>query len=100
MATTAAARRRERVGRGEFLVGPDWLEEHLHDPDLRVVEVDASATAYDVGHIEGAVLWNVYRDLKDSEYRLIDKAATERLLARSGLTPGSVVVVYGYATDT
>ena len=97
MATTAAARRHEKLGRGEVLVGPDWLEEHLRDPDLRVVEVDASATAYDEGHIEGAVLWNVYRDLKDSEYRLIDKAATERLFARSGITSDSVVVVYGYA---
>jgi thiosulfate/3-mercaptopyruvate sulfurtransferase len=97
MATTEAAWRHEKLGRGEVLVGPDWLEEHLHDPDLRVVEVDASATAYDEGHIEGAVLWNVYRDLKDSEYRLIDTAATERLFARSGITPGSVVVVYGYA---
>jgi thiosulfate/3-mercaptopyruvate sulfurtransferase len=78
-------------------VEPAWLEEHLHDPALRVVEVDVSPVAYDRGHIEGAVLWNVYRDLKDANYRLVDKAATEQLLGRSGVAPGSTVVFYGYA---
>ena len=56
--------------RGEVLVTPQWLEEHLRDPALRVVEVDVSAAAYDAGHIDGAVLWNVYSDLKDSSYQL------------------------------
>lgn len=79
------------------LVAPEWLEEHLHDPGLRVVEVDVSPAAYTKGHIEGAVLWNVYRDLKDADYRLVDKAAIERLVARSGIDAGSVVVFYGYA---
>jgi thiosulfate/3-mercaptopyruvate sulfurtransferase len=79
------------------LVEPQWLEEHLHDPQLRLVEVDVSPAAYENGHIEGAVFWNVYRDLKDSDYHLIDKAATERLFARSGIGPDSVVVLYGYA---
>ena len=57
------------------LVTPEWLEEHLHDPALRVVEVDVSPAAYDAGHIEGAVLWNVYRDLKDTSYQLAGKSA-------------------------
>lgn len=78
------------------LVGPDWLEDHLHDPLLRVVEVDVNATAYEQGHIEGAVLWNIYTDLKDSDYRLVDKAAVERLVARSGIAGRSTVVFYGY----
>jgi thiosulfate/3-mercaptopyruvate sulfurtransferase len=78
-------------------VAPEWLEEHLHDPSLRLVEVDVSPVAYDKGHIEGAVLWNVYRDLKDTNYQLVDKATTEQLLGRSGIAPGSTVVFYGYA---
>ena len=81
----------------DVLVEPGWLEEHLHDPALRLVEVDVSPVAYDKGHIEGAVLWNVYRDLKDANYQLVDKAATEQLLGRSGIAPGSTVVFYGYA---
>ena len=83
--------------RGEVLVTPQWLEEHLADPALRVVEVDVSPAAYDGGHIDSAVLWNVYSDLKDSSYRLAGKAAVESLLTRSGISPDSTVVLYGYA---
>ena len=64
---------------------------------MRVVEVDVSSRAYDEWHIDGAVLWNVYQDLKDADYRLVDTAAVERLLARSGISPDSTVVFYGYA---
>jgi thiosulfate/3-mercaptopyruvate sulfurtransferase len=87
----------EGYARGDVLVEPRWLAEHLHDPELRLVEVDVSPISYDEGHIEGAVLWNVYRDLKDENYQLVDKTATERLFARSGIGPGSIVVFYGYA---
>jgi thiosulfate/3-mercaptopyruvate sulfurtransferase len=81
----------------DVLVEPQWLEEHLHDSNLRLVEVDVSPTSYDQGHIEGAILWNVYNDLKSPDYKLIDRTATERLVARSGIGPDTVVVFYGYA---
>src|SRR6185312_953046 len=67
------------------------------DPAVRVVEVDVSRRAHDEWHIEGAVLWDVYRDLKDADYRLIGAEATMRLLARSGIGPHSTVVFHGYA---
>src|SRR6201995_3117323 len=79
------------------LVDADWLDAHLHDPAVRVVEVDVSRRAHDEWHIEGAVLWDVYRDLKDADYRLIGTPATMSLLARSGIGPRSVVVFHGYA---
>jgi thiosulfate/3-mercaptopyruvate sulfurtransferase len=79
------------------LVDPGWLARHLNDPDLRVVEVDVSPAAYDNWHIDGAVLWNVYTDLKDAGYRTVGTAALERLVARSGIGPRSTVVFYGYA---
>jgi thiosulfate/3-mercaptopyruvate sulfurtransferase len=79
------------------LVDPQWLEAHLTDPRVRVVEVDVSPAAYNDWHIDGAVLWNVYADLKDSDYRLADAAAVERLFSRSGIGPDSTVVFYGYA---
>ena len=97
MAAGSRAVLQEAGTRRDVLVEPGWLEEHLHDPALRLVEVDVSPVAYDKGHIEGAVLWNVYRDLKDANYQLVDKAATEQLLGRSGIAPGSTVVFYGYA---
>jgi thiosulfate/3-mercaptopyruvate sulfurtransferase len=87
----------EANGKGVALVEPEWLAGHLSDPDLRVVEVDVSPAAYDEWHIDGAVLWNVYADLKDAAYRLVDVTLLERLIARSGISPDSTVVVYGYA---
>ncbi|HSO96348.1 MAG TPA: rhodanese-like domain-containing protein [Acidimicrobiia bacterium] len=83
--------------RADVVVDPAWLEEHLDDPDLCLVEVDVSPAAYDEGHIDGAVLWNVYRDLKDTSYQLVDQAAIEQLVGRSGISPDSRVVFYGYA---
>jgi thiosulfate/3-mercaptopyruvate sulfurtransferase len=85
-------------GAGDGVVAePEWLEAHLDDPAVRVVEVDVSRLAHEQGHIEGAVLWDVYAELKDADYRLADTAAVERLLARSGITQDSTVVFYGYA---
>ncbi len=87
----------EPAAREDVLVDLAWLEAHLHDPAVRVVEVDVSRLAYDEWHIDGAVLWNVYGDLKDADYRTADAAAVGRLAARSGIRPDSTVVFYGYA---
>ena len=87
----------DALATGDVLVNPGWLEEHLLDPSLRLVEVDVSSARYDEGHIDGAVLWNVYGDLKDSDYQLADKARIEHLVTRSGIDPSSTVVFYGYA---
>jgi thiosulfate/3-mercaptopyruvate sulfurtransferase len=83
--------------RDGVLVDPGWLQAHLSDPRVRVVEVDVSPAAYNDWHIDGAVLWNIYADLKDADYRPADTAAVERLVARSGIGPDSIVVFYGYA---
>jgi len=84
-------------GRDDVLVEPEWLRAHLDDPSVRLVEVDVSAAAYDSGHIDGAVLWNVYVDLKDSDYATVDASSFEQLVRRTGITPDSTVVLYGYA---
>jgi thiosulfate/3-mercaptopyruvate sulfurtransferase len=97
MAATEGTLQGARGATSDVLVGPGWLEEHREDPTLVLVEVDVSPVAYGKGHIEGAVLWNVYRDLKGPDYRPVDTPAIERLLGRSGITPGSRVVFYGYA---
>jgi thiosulfate/3-mercaptopyruvate sulfurtransferase len=99
MDTTSVTRRSsaEPAARENVLVGPAWLEAHRHDPAVRVVEVDVSRLAYDEWHIDGAVLWNVYADLKDAQYGTADRAAVARLAAQSGIRPDSTVVFYGYA---
>ena len=85
------------AGAEAVLVDPQWLEDRLHDPSVRVVEVDVSRAGYDQWHIDGAVLWNVYAELKGPGYRLIEPAAMEQLLSRSGIGPDTTVVFYGYA---
>jgi thiosulfate/3-mercaptopyruvate sulfurtransferase len=78
------------------LVDTDWLDAHLDDPKVRVVEVDVNPVAFREGHIEGAVLWDIYTDLKDANYDLVDDVAVEQLVSRSGIGPDSTVVFYGY----
>jgi thiosulfate/3-mercaptopyruvate sulfurtransferase len=91
----APAHSEKRASSG--LVPREWLAAHLCDPGVRVVEVDVSAAAYDDWDIDGAVFWNIYRDLKDSDYRTIDTAGLEALLGRSGIPDETTVVFYGYA---
>ena len=87
----------EPARRASVLVDASWLEARLHDPAVRVVEVDVSPAAYGQWHVEGAVLWNVYADLKDANYQLVGAAAVERLFTRSGIGPDTTMVFYGYA---
>src|SRR5579862_1595133 len=84
------------IGARPGLVDADWLEAHLDDPDVVVVEVDVSAAAHDAGHIPGAVLWDIYTDLKDGDYQLRPAASLEALVRRSGIDADSTVVFYGY----
>jgi thiosulfate/3-mercaptopyruvate sulfurtransferase len=79
------------------LADPQWLRAHLDDPLVRVIEVDVSPAAYNDWHIRGAVLWNVYADLKDAGYNPADAAAFQRLIIQSGICPDTTVVFYGYA---
>ena len=51
---------------------------------MRVVEVDVSPAAYNDWHIGGAVLWNVYSDLKTGYHSLWSTAELQRLLERLG----------------
>jgi 3-mercaptopyruvate sulfurtransferase SseA len=67
---TAAAKVPSRPVRhfdDRVLVSPQWLDAHLPDPQVRVVEVDVSPAAHDDWHIDGAVLWNIYTDFKDAD---------------------------------
>ncbi len=81
------------------LVETDWLAEHTDDPDVRLIEVDVSPAAYTAGHIDGAVLWNAYKDLLQPNYRIVERDAFAALLSRSGIRPGTRVVFYGYAAS-
>jgi thiosulfate/3-mercaptopyruvate sulfurtransferase len=80
----------------EVLVSTQWVADHLSDPKIRLVEVDVDTSAYDQGHIPGAVGWNWQTQLQDSVRRdLADQKAFEALLGASGISNDTPVVVYG-----
>ncbi len=84
------------MSRDDVLVSVDWVAEHLDDPDVVVVEIDEDVTAYDLGHIPGAVRLDWTRDLQDQTRRdLVDKAGFEGLMAERGITRDHTVVMYG-----
>lgn len=80
----------------EVLVTTQWVSEHLNDPKVRIVEVDVDTSAYDQGHVPGAVGWNWQTQLQDSVRRdLISKDDFEKLAGQSGISNDTTVVVYG-----
>ena len=80
----------------EVLVSTDWVAEHLNDPNVRIVEVDVDTSAYDQGHVPGAIGWNWQTQLQDLVRRdLVDKRSFEELLSRSGISNDTTVVLYG-----
>lgn len=80
----------------EVLVDTQWLADRLHDPNIRVVEVDMSPEAYRNNHIVGAVFWNYLTDLFLPNFRLnLDPKAIASLLSKSGITPQTTAIAYG-----
>src|SRR5271168_4897610 len=80
----------------ESLVSTQWAADHLKDSNVRLVEVDVDTTAYDQGHIPGAVGWNWQSQLQDNVRRdLIDQRALEGLLGQSGISNDTTILLYG-----
>jgi len=80
----------------EVLVTTDWVEAHGSDPDVRLIEVDEDTSAYEKGHIEGAVSWNWSTDLHAKVGRdYVDQSELSRLLSAAGVDGDTTVVLYG-----
>jgi thiosulfate/3-mercaptopyruvate sulfurtransferase len=80
----------------ESLVSTQWVAEHGNDPNVRLVEVDVDTSAYEQGHIGGAVGWNWQTQLQQSVQRdVLSKEEMERLLGQSGIDNNTTVVLYG-----
>src|SRR5258707_2930283 len=80
----------------EVLVTTEWVAQNLNAPNTRLVEVDVDTTAYDQGHIPGAVGWNWQTQLQDNIRRdLIDRPTLEKLLGESGISNDTTILLYG-----
>jgi thiosulfate/3-mercaptopyruvate sulfurtransferase len=84
------------MSRDDVLVTPDWAEQNLDTDGIVFVEVDEDTTAYDGGHIPGAVKIDWKTELQDPVIRdFVDKGAFEKLLSDKGISNDDTVVLYG-----
>jgi thiosulfate/3-mercaptopyruvate sulfurtransferase len=84
------------MSRSDVLVDTDWVEAHLDDPGLVLVEVDEDVSAYDKGHIRGAVKIDWKTELQDPVRRdFVDKTGFEQLLSGKGIANDDLVILYG-----
>ncbi|MCG8919565.1 sulfurtransferase [Actinokineospora sp. PR83] len=84
------------MSREDVLVSAAWAEENLQTPGVVFVEVDEDASAYDTGHIPGAVKIDWRQDLQDPVRRdFVDRAGFEKLLSARGIGNDDTVILYG-----
>jgi len=80
----------------EALVDAEWVQAHLTDPTVRLIEVDVDTTAYEQGHLPGAVGFNWQKELQDQVVRApLGKEHLEDLLSRAGVSNDTTIVLYG-----
>jgi thiosulfate/3-mercaptopyruvate sulfurtransferase len=84
------------MSRSDVLVDADWVQAHLGDPGIVLVEVDEDTSAYGKGHIKGAVKIDWKKDLQDPVRRdFVDRAGFEKLLSERGISNDDTVILYG-----
>ena len=84
------------MSRDTALVTADWVEEHLDDPKVVLIEVDEDVEAYDKGHIPGAIKLDWKKDLQDGvRHDFISQEKLEKLLSEKGVANDDTVVFYG-----
>jgi thiosulfate/3-mercaptopyruvate sulfurtransferase len=84
------------MSRSDVLVDADWVQAHGSDPGVVLVEVDEDTSAYDKGHIRGAVKIDWKTDLQDPVRRdFVDRAGFESLLSKRGISNDDTVILYG-----
>lgn len=86
----------EGYARPDVLVSTEWVEQHLNDPNVRIVESDEDVLLYDTGHIPGAVKIDWVDDLNDKVRRdYLSREDFERLMSSKGIANDTTVVFYG-----
>ncbi|MBF5032055.1 MULTISPECIES: sulfurtransferase [Micromonospora] len=84
------------MSRDTALVSAEWAEKNLGAPGVVFVEVDEDTSAYDTGHIAGAVKLDWRTDLQDQIRRdFVNKTQFEALLSDRGIANDDTVILYG-----
>jgi thiosulfate/3-mercaptopyruvate sulfurtransferase len=84
------------MSRQDVLVTADWAEKNLGTDGIVFLEVDEDTTAYDGGHLPGAVKINWTTELQDAVRRdIVDKDQFAQLLSAKGVSSDDTVVLYG-----
>ena len=82
--------------RSDVLVSTDWAQNNLDTPRIVFVEVDEDTSAYETGHIPGAVKLDWRTDLQDPIVRdFVDAQQFSKLLSERGISRDDTVVLYG-----
>jgi len=84
------------MSRADVLVTTDWAEQNLNTPGIVFAEVDEDTTAYDAGHISGAIKLDWRNELQDPVRRdFVDREGFEKLLSAKGISNDDTVILYG-----
>lgn len=79
----------------DALVETDWLEQHANDSDLAIVECDEDITAYEKGHIPGAISIDWANELHDAPRReFVSREQLEKLFSAKGISSDQTIVLY------
>jgi thiosulfate/3-mercaptopyruvate sulfurtransferase len=80
----------------DVLVEPEWLEQHLGDDSIRIVEVDENPALYREAHIPGAIGFDWREDLQDQVRRdFLGPQDFGKLFGGRGISNDHLVILYG-----
>src|SRR3954464_15928523 len=84
------------MSRSDVLVDADWVEAHIDDPKVAIVEVDEDTSAYEKNHIRNAIRIDWTNDHMDPVRRdFVDQEGFEKLLSAKGIDNVTLVILYG-----
>ena len=80
----------------DVLVETDWVEQHLDDDSILIVEVDENPALYAEAHIPGAIGFDWKKDLQDQVKRdFLGPEAFGELFGSRGISNDHTIVLYG-----
>jgi len=80
----------------DVLVDTQWVENHLGDESIRIVEVDENPSLYTEAHIPGAIGFDWKKDLQDQVKRdFLGPAEFGELFGSRGISNEHAIVLYG-----